>query len=565
MTFVPVIDRELRVSARKRSTFWLRVVACIIALVIGTGFLVLGSLFGQGTAGLGGALFRTLTWLALAAAVSAGIFFTADALSEEKREGTLGFLFLTDLTGYDVAGGKLLATSLRGSYALLAFFPVLATTFLMGGVTGPQFWKTNLALVNMLFVSLSVGLLVSSLSWDSQKAMAATLLLLLMVCASGPLADALLSRFTPTGSAQRLSLSSPLYVFILAGAWRNSSFWSGLLVTHLGGWLALGLASFLVRRTWHDRSRRQARFLGAVPGFRSSKRRERRRRRLLEKHPVLWLASRDSWPAVIMWTLALLATAAFVVALSRANRIWQGWTQLSGLLFVILYFWAASQSSRLFLETRKRGFLELFLVTPLSIKDAARGQWHAWARTFAAPLLLLLAIDFGGRAVAQERVIGAFGGPGAVTDTAKWAILLVCVAVATISIGLNLAALLWSGMWMGLTSKTTGLAVLKTIAFVQVIPWFAISFLSGILLMLISFSQVFRGTVTAGNTSFTLLIPLFMTIVPAALAIAKDIGFILWARRRLYGCPRERAIWNLRATYVIPEPMPPSAPRSFAA
>ena len=137
MTFLPIVERELRVAARKRSTFWLRVVAALVALIIAGGFLItamVGSLpFGPSSFGKG--LFTVLTWLSLAVTLSAGLFFTSDCLSEEKREGTLGFLLLTDLRGYDVVFGKLLATSLRSICALLAVFPILAVTLLMGGVS----------------------------------------------------------------------------------------------------------------------------------------------------------------------------------------------------------------------------------------------------------------------------------------------------------------------------------------------------------------------------------------------------------------------------------------------
>src|SRR6266516_1718500 len=129
MTFLPIVDRELRVAARKRNTFWLRVVAALVALIIGG-----VSPFG-GRGQMGGPLFAVLTWLSVGLALSAGLFFTSDCVSEEKREGTLGFLFLTDLHGYDVVLGKLLATSLRAICALLAVFPILAITLLMGGVT----------------------------------------------------------------------------------------------------------------------------------------------------------------------------------------------------------------------------------------------------------------------------------------------------------------------------------------------------------------------------------------------------------------------------------------------
>src|SRR5579859_4256361 len=102
MTFLPVAERELRVAARKRSTIWLRVLAALLALLIGSGFLAISTATGISTAQFGAGLFGTLTWLALATTLGAGLFFTADSLSEEKREGTLGFLFLTDLGGLEV-------------------------------------------------------------------------------------------------------------------------------------------------------------------------------------------------------------------------------------------------------------------------------------------------------------------------------------------------------------------------------------------------------------------------------------------------------------------------------
>src|SRR3954464_9521587 len=193
MTFLPIASRELRVAARKRSTFWLRVIAAVIGMVLGGGFMLMSSFQPTGLPSMGRALFGSLTWMSVIAALATGIFFTADCLSEEKREGTLGFLFLTDLRGYDVVLGKLSATSLRCFYALLALLPILGITILMGGVTGLQFWKTSLALVNALFISLVVGIFVSAISRESQKAMAGTLLLLLLWVAAGLAIDASLA------------------------------------------------------------------------------------------------------------------------------------------------------------------------------------------------------------------------------------------------------------------------------------------------------------------------------------------------------------------------------------
>src|ERR1051325_9993729 len=96
-TFLPVVARELRVAARKRSSFWVRIAAALVAFVLGTGFLILSRLaFGIAPFNLGSGLFKTLTWLCFAVALAAGLFLTSDSLSEEKRAGTIGFLFLTD-------------------------------------------------------------------------------------------------------------------------------------------------------------------------------------------------------------------------------------------------------------------------------------------------------------------------------------------------------------------------------------------------------------------------------------------------------------------------------------
>ena len=155
MTVLPVVARELRIAARKRGNFWLRVAAALAGMILGSGFMALSTLRGVGAAPLGGVLFGVLTWLALAAALSAGLFFTSDCLSEEKREGTLGLLFLTDLKGYDIVLGKLAATSLNAFYGMLAIFPVMAIPLLAGGVTGAEFWRVVLVSLNNLLFSLA--------------------------------------------------------------------------------------------------------------------------------------------------------------------------------------------------------------------------------------------------------------------------------------------------------------------------------------------------------------------------------------------------------------------------
>ena len=98
MTFLPIVARELRVAARRNSTYRIRTWTAVIALVVGF-FSLLLVLFTQGYGGPGKALYTTLTDFVFGLCLLAGVLLTADCLSEEKREGTLGLLFLTDLKG----------------------------------------------------------------------------------------------------------------------------------------------------------------------------------------------------------------------------------------------------------------------------------------------------------------------------------------------------------------------------------------------------------------------------------------------------------------------------------
>src|ERR1041384_4232519 len=111
MTFLPVVDRELRVAARRRGFYWTRLLFAVVCAGIVGLVLLFAWTVRSGTSGIGSGLFYFLTLLALGFSLLTGVFLTADCLSEEKREGTIGLLFLTDLKGYDVVLGKLVASS----------------------------------------------------------------------------------------------------------------------------------------------------------------------------------------------------------------------------------------------------------------------------------------------------------------------------------------------------------------------------------------------------------------------------------------------------------------------
>lgn len=556
MIFLPIVERELRVAARKRSTSWLRVVAASIALVLGAAFLAVNTATGTSTVNFGRALFGSLTWLALAAALGAGLFLTSDALSEEKRDGTLGFLFLTDLAGFDVVAGKLLATSLRGGYSVLAIFPILGVTLLMGGVTGAQFWRCTLALLNALFFSLAAGLLVSAVSRDSQRAMAGTFLLLLLLCAMGPIFGAMAKG---SASLARLSLTSPVYVFNRASGWGRTGFWAGLLTTHALGWTMFGAAAVLVRRTWQDRPAKRS-TIAVQRRVRS--RRSASQRRLLQTNPVVWLTLPAWWQTAPLWVLALVSCALLLAFLTTVpSSFWAVWAQLSWILAFGVYFWTASQASRFLVEARRSGLLELLLVTPLKSPEIIDGQWRALLRSFSAPVLLIVIVQSAGALLmplgGMYRATG--GGTGSFAEASIGSIMGLFAAGTVIA---NVIALVWVAMWMGLTHRTSSVPALKSFVFVQVLPSLGINLASTLLAALLMFSRFASSMRTPPSNALLLSFPLFMAGISAALTLAKDAVFFVWARNRLRNNFREQAsrstlrTENLRLP-LVPSPAPP--------
>jgi ABC-type transport system involved in cytochrome c biogenesis permease component len=254
MSLLPIVERELRVAARRKSTYRMRWLLGLAVIVLW--FLLLVSSTSSNSE-KGQIMFVAIGGLALAFGLLAGIFLTADCLSEEKREGTLGLLFLTDLQGYDVVFGKLIATSLHAAYGLLAIFPILALPLLMGGVTAGEFWRVALVLVATLFLSLSLGMAVSAVSQETRQAMAVTLLAIVVFAGLLPVLWWL--RRWVAGNALWSGLLWPSPGFLFSRAFETCftnktgahEYWASLATISAIGICSLLAASVYLPRAWH--------------------------------------------------------------------------------------------------------------------------------------------------------------------------------------------------------------------------------------------------------------------------------------------------------------------------
>ena len=128
MNALPVIERELRAEARHAFTCWLRVLGAAAQLAVDAWERGLPLHRGR-------ELFQVLSNALFAAIWIFVPLVTADCVSRERREGTLGLLFLTPLRAGDIVLAKGLAHGLRAAAIGLAVLPVLMLPLLMGGVS----------------------------------------------------------------------------------------------------------------------------------------------------------------------------------------------------------------------------------------------------------------------------------------------------------------------------------------------------------------------------------------------------------------------------------------------
>src|SRR4051812_37342544 len=125
MIVLPIAERELRVAARRKATYRNRFWTVFAAGCIFGGIMLSFEANYTAPAQRGTTLFQSFSLLCFVYCLLIGARTTADCISEEKREGTLGLLFLTDLGGADVVFGKMVASALNAFYGLLAILPML--------------------------------------------------------------------------------------------------------------------------------------------------------------------------------------------------------------------------------------------------------------------------------------------------------------------------------------------------------------------------------------------------------------------------------------------------------
>ncbi len=472
MTFSPIAARELLGASRSRRTFVIRVGIALATVVFALGIFVFISATGHGRAAAY-FLFRSLAWASFVFALASGVWLTADAIGGERRDGTLGLLFLTELGGIDIVLAKLVTHGLTAIGGVVAAFPVMTVAWLFGGLTGDDMWHTFLAILNTLFVSLTVGLAMSAYPQRAGESLLLTGIWLGISVVVLPLLHwGVAKSGVPVAQVTWLDVNlltafrTAAGVLMPTGKSDPGRFWPAVLVTNAAGWGALIFAAWAVKHWAHlpplasDAQVRETsarRRLFSVSGFRAD---------LLDVNPILGLVGTPFrlhlgvWFLVGVFGLAgFAAWAAGLPPVIALGLVLDGSFSNQPALLVALALFGfgvralfAWQATEFFAEGRRSQLLQTVCTTPLRDEEILRGPWLALTRTFRQPLIWAVGFSVIHVALYCWRPTGLYplgAAPPGVGDAAR-AKVIGYWAYGWFSLVSDLAAMVWSGAFLSL-------------------------------------------------------------------------------------------------------------------
>ena len=448
MNAIPAVVRELRAESRNAATFSTRFWAATVLVGLLAFFVFATS---SGAVDNGAVVFLVLHGVLNLAIWVLVPLMTSDCISRERRENTLGLLFLTPLGPLDIVVAKSFVHALRALLLWLVVLPVVTVPLLMGGVSGAMVVCSVLLNATALCWALTAGLVASGFCRQRMQSVGVAMALAL-ISFCGVMAVAELSLCVTVGGGW----GGIWDVSIARGMELNFTLESSSLKYRYGMWTAPGvrpagaaqavdralmetcarplplaavslvgavlLAGRAIRLNWQEKppGPRYVWFLRVFcqPVFWKSLF-ERWIRRKLERNPVGWLEQR-TWvgrAAVAAWVAVVVSV--YIAVLSDLGVYRRLMTELQFLAGFGLSFAMAVVAAGSFRRERELGVMELLLISPLNERQIALGRlkgiWEQFAPAAGLLLGVWLWLSF------------------AVTDVGEWRLVL-CFAATFVSV-----------------------------------------------------------------------------------------------------------------------------------
>ncbi len=445
MSILPIIVRELKAQARQPLTHWLRVVGGLsVVTAILAALWTIGAITPQRQGNglpntvqnFGMTLFGKMNLLIFLAIWLFVPLATADAISRERREGTLALLYLTELHSFGIVVGKAFVHMLRSISLFLTMVPWLLLPLVFGGVSIHDVVLALMLNCGSVLLAQAAGLLASTIPRDWLKSVIiallfALVLLLLLLNVNGKLIQQAVSVGTPAASkpGTRAFWGSPLQRFyerqegMLSQTRRLLELTTNVSISEPEGWYgnfgrasvqttwgelwtaltppgrtywfrsvtgiliasafilmaATWIGAWRVETSWHDAPAQNSilgfrrRFFTPLFGVRALK---RNLSRSLSVNPIGWLQNYSPKGRLVKWAWCFFIIVAEIIFSMDSTDLYSAQAALGLLLLCGLTF-SATGSFREELET---GAFELLLVTPLRehqiISGRVRGLWR---------------------------------------------------------------------------------------------------------------------------------------------------------------------------------------------
>jgi ABC-type transport system involved in multi-copper enzyme maturation permease subunit len=354
----------LRLLARQGQLFWIRIVGATVGFAT-LAFLLLGEV--HVGAGLGAQIFHALNAILFFTILSVGPLLTCDCIAREKREGTLGLLFLAPLSGRAIVFSKVAVNAVRAFTLLLAILPMMSLPLVFGGITGQTVATIIMQQITALSVALSAGILASTMYRNFIQ----TAVLAEIFCVGFFLLTAFFLPITPLAGTIIGVMSVVIVVEYCSTALKQK--WEEESSNYKEPFWVRGVAESTTARflfKWDTRRARSANPMAWLQEYSWSAR--------LAKWGWFWLAIFAELREMLNWAAASTREAT------------NGQQLLTLALLLGISFTAASS----FRQERITGALELLLVTPLTPGQIIFGRlWGIWAH-FLPAVLVVTAVWF---------------------------------------------------------------------------------------------------------------------------------------------------------------------------
>ncbi|PWU16150.1 MAG: hypothetical protein C5B50_14000 [Verrucomicrobia bacterium] len=380
----------------------------------------------------------------------------ADCISRERREGTLGLLFLTRLRSTGIVSAKGLAHALRAGGLWLAVVPILVIPILMGGVNPQGIMFSLLLELSAISWALAAGLLASAWSKTHTQAMvcaavfAGTALLAMGIIAGGLWVAAVPTPFfepqnasfvswcgvgfdllsaRTVGGVMRLP-GSPLLgqwpnVLPALGFWRNITpvkislspvnqfIWAAselAIFSLLALFLAILVAGWKIQRSFQDKQPSRLRFWWertcCTPRFwRALLKRWMEHK--LDKNPIGWLGQRTWRGRAMTWGWLAVPVVYYSIVLSWPRDLREELPIEKSMIWLLVGSMALAASGS-YRRERDNGVMELLLVSPLTEGKIILGRLRGLYGQFLLSFALLLGLGAYLRWVAKRAFMDSF-------------------------------------------------------------------------------------------------------------------------------------------------------------